>query len=275
MAVTCETKYKSLAITKGQSREQKYVIRGTADEAEALAILDTTAPLLVDTLARQSIEVEEEHVDETDADACIWTGTAQYGLPGAASQTPPSTGDSVFSFDTSGGTQHITVSRETVGAYGTNASVSDYGKAIGWEKGSIQGTDITVPIYTWAETHYLANSIVTSGYRGALFTLTGRTNNASFKGMAAGECLFMGASGTKRSSGEDWEINFRFASSPNRSGITIGSIANIEKKGWEYMWVFYKEKKHGTLKEFVPVPQRVYVERVYEDGDFSILGIGT
>jgi len=276
MAVTCEPKYKGLTITKDQSAEQQYVIRGTADYDEALAILDATAPMFVGTMVRQSIDADEDHVDEIHPDTCIWVGTARYGNPSASSSgSPPATGDSFFSFDTSGGTQHITVSRQTVGAFGTGANVNDYGKAVGWENDSIQGTDITVPVYTWAETHYLPDSIVTLGYRGSLFALTGRTNNASFKGMAAGECLFLGAAGSQRGSGEDWEINFRFAGSPNATGLSIGSITGIAKKGWEYLWVAYDKQENGTLKKIVPVPKQVYVERVYEEGDFSILEIGT
>ncbi len=55
-------------------------------------------------------------------------------------------------------------------------------------------------------------------------------NNASWKGFAAGECLFLGASGSKRGS-DDWEITFRFAATPNKTGLTVGDIVDINKKG--------------------------------------------
>jgi hypothetical protein len=54
-------------------------------------------------------------------------------------------------------------------------------------------------------------------------------NDSGFKGFAAGECLFLGAAGTKRGSG-DWEIGYRFASSPNVTGLTVGDITGINKK---------------------------------------------
>ncbi len=89
-----------------------------------------------------------------------------------------------------------------------------------------------------------------------------------------GEVLFLGASGSKRGS-DDWEITFRFAASPNKTGLTVGDIVNINKKGWEYMWVRYADAEDAVAKAIVKKPVAVYVEKVYEDGDFSGLGIGT
>jgi hypothetical protein len=134
--------------------------------------------------------------------------------------------------------------------------------------------DITVPVYNFTETHYLPDSQVTMGYRGDLFRLTGKVNNASFKGLDAGECLFLGASGSKRGS-DDWEITFRFAASPNKTGLTIGDIINIDKKGWEYLWVRYADAEDPASNTLVKQPVAAYVEKVYEDGSFSSLGIGT
>ena len=117
------------------------------------------------------------------------------------------------------------------------------------------------------------DAVVTPAYRGALFNLTGKVNNASFKGLAAGECLFLGASGSKRGV-DDWEIAFRFAASPNRTGITVGEITGIAKKGWEYMWVRYADAEDPAAKAIVKKPVAVYIEKVYEEGSFAGLGIG-
>ncbi|MFN4261629.1 MAG: hypothetical protein ACK4RK_20290 [Gemmataceae bacterium] len=71
---------------------------------------------------------------------------------------------------------------------------------------------------------------------------------------------------------EDWEIIFRFAASPNATDLTVGDIQGIEKKGWEYLWVRYADAEdENTL---VKQPIAAYVERVYDYGDFSLLGIG-
>jgi len=183
-------------------------------------------------------------------------------------------GESSFAFDTGGGTQHITQSLATVGSYAASGSPPNFGGAIGVTHDNVEGVDITVPVYNFSETHYLAASAVTLAYRGTLFNLTGKVNNSSFKGMAAGECLFLGASGAKRGS-DDWEITYRFAASPNRSGISVGSIGGISKKGWEYLWVRYADEEDSGSNTLVKKPTAAYVERVYEEGNFAALGIGT
>lgn len=83
-----------------------------------------------------------------------------------------------------------------------------------------------------------------------------------------------GASGSKRGE-DDWEITFRFAASPNKTGLTVGDIVGINKKGWEYMWVRYADAEDAAAKAIVKKPVAVSVEKVYEEGDFSTLGIGT
>jgi hypothetical protein len=85
--------------------------------------------------------------------------------------------------------------------------------------------------------------------------------------------LFLGASGAKRGE-EDWEITFRFAASPNMTGLQIGDITGINKKGWEYLWVRYADDEDANAKVLIKKPIAAYVEKVYEDGDFSGLGIG-
>jgi len=105
-----------------------------------------------------------------------------------------------------------------------------------------------------------------------LFNISGKVNNAPFKGFQAGEVLFLGPSGSTRDK-DDWEITFRFAASPNVTGLTVDDIAGIDKKGWEYMWVRYADAQDQNI--LVKRPTAVYIEKVYEYGDFSGLGIGT
>ena len=65
----------------------------------------------------------------------------------------------------------------------------------------------------------------------------------------------------------------RFAASPNRTGITIGDISGIDKKGHEYLWVRYEDAEDASAKMIVKRPAAVCVEKVYEEGDFGLLGI--
>lgn len=60
-----------------------------------------------------------------------------------------------------------------------------------------------------------------------------------------------------------------------RTGLAVGEIIGISKKGWEYLWVRYVDAEDAVAKAIVKKPQAVYVESVYEQGDFSDLGIGT
>ena len=270
-------KYDSRKITTGedgdaQSAEFVYTLTGVADENSARILATNSTASTYGDLIRKSITLEPVHVDTTDLAACIWEVTVQYG-----EQTEPEEGESSFSFDTGGGTQHITQSLGTVGRYAASGTAPDFGGAIGVTHDNVEGVDITIPVYNFSETHYLPASQVTSAYKGTLFNLTGKVNSGSFRGLAAGECLFLGASGSRRGTApeDDWEITFKFAGSPNRSGITVGPISGISKKGWEYLWVRYADVEDAASNTLVKQPVAAYVEKVYEEGNFGALGIGS
>ena len=275
MPIVCTENIDSRQYTEGQSADLVYTVRGTADEGTALASLNATAPADFQGLVRQPSSVEPVHIDTANPDHCIWTGTARYA-PRQYEQ-PPETGDSSFSFDTGGGTQHITQSLATIHRYAASGTAPDFKGAIGVTHDNVEGVDITVPVYNFSETHYLPASQVTSAYKGTLFQLTGKVNNASFRGLAAGECLFLGASGSRRGTepDDDWEISFRFAGSPNRTGITVGPITGIAKKGWEYLWVRYADAEDTASSTLVKQPVAAFVEKVYEEASFAGLGIGS
>jgi len=247
----------------GENVELVYHIGGTDDDLTAMDALLAASPVLYDGRIRQLPNLERLGED-------FWEGTIPYGP-----RKPPETGDSSFSFDTGGGTQHITQSLQTIGKYAPPGKVApDFEGAIGVTHDNVEGVDISMPVYNFSETHYIDAGFVTQAYKLTLFALTDRVNNSVFRGFAAGEVLFLGASGSKRGE-EDWEITFRFAASPNVEGLTIGNIPNINKKGWEYIWVRYADAEDLAAKTLVKKPIAVYVEKVYHDGDFSGLGIGS
>ncbi len=157
----------------------------------------------------------------------VWECSARYDI----SEEPQ------FTFDTGGGTQHITQSLQTVGRHAALGTIApNFFGAIGVNEDQVSGTDITVPVYNFTETHFINSSLVTPSYKLELFRLTGRVNGGTFKGFAKGELLFLGASGSKRGV-EDWEITFRFAASPNVANLQLGNITGINKEGWHYLWV--------------------------------------
>ena len=273
MSVTCTEKFDSRPAALGDNPtiELLYVIKGAADEAAALTALKGTASstYTVDgkTLVRQTCKV-----DPVGDGSDYWDGSAQYGRMSSAKKE---VGQSSFSFDTGGGTMHVTQAKAHIASYAPSGKTPpDYGGAVGVTHDSVEGCDITVPVYNFSETHYFAAGYVTGSYKATLFALTGKTNNAAFKGFAEGEVLFLGASGSQR--GDDsWEITFRFAASPNVTGLTIGGITGIDKKGWEYLWVRYGDAEDTAAKAIVKKPMAAYVEKVYEEGDLLLLGIGT
>ncbi len=109
--------------------------------------------------------------------------------------------------------------------------------------------------------------------------LTGAVNSAPFRGFQAGEVLFMGASGTRRGVDVDdrWEITYKFAASPNQSGMSVGSISSIQKRGWDYLWVRYEkqEKGSGADKVVVMYPVNVTVDQVYDYNNLAPLNLET
>lgn len=202
----------------------------------------------------------------------VWRVSVPYKA--LESQEPPETNDNVFSFEIAGSTQKITQSLETVNRYARPTKTApNFRGAIGVTKDSVEGTDIFIPSYTWNETVYQPWNVVNETYRKMVFSICGTTNNAGFRGFEAGEVLFLGASGTIRQSEVDWEVNYRFVASPNITGLTIGDIEGIEKKGHEYLWVRFEDEEDDDAKTLVKVPSSVHIERVYEPGNYSDLQI--
>jgi hypothetical protein len=264
MPVTIDEKFDSRESTVGiesPSVDLLYVVQGTTSDATVRATVESTIPAIYAGLVFQDYHIAPQ------GDG-VWEVSVRYGKT-----EPKDTGDSSFSFDTGGGTTHITQSLQTINKYAPAGKVApDFKGAIGVTHDSVEGTDVTIPVYSFTETHYISIGLVTGAYKATLFGLTGRVNNGGFKGFAAGEVLFLGASGAQRGE-DDWEITYRFAASPNVSGLAIGDITGINKKGWEYLWVRYADAE--DQKVLVKQPIAVYVEKVYEDGNFAGLGIGT
>ena len=267
MAIDIQEKHGSGALTDNAQQptaELEYVIHATGgeDEAGVIAALESTAPTSHWGLQRMNVAVEPMEGEG------FWHGRCSYGMYEWSHQ-----------FDTCGGTRHVIASKSTLRAYGTGATTADNGNLIGVTGDNVEGCDITIPVYSFSETHYIDDTAVTATYKSKLFGLTGKVNNAGFKGFGAGEVLFMGASGQKRCAA-DWEITFHFQASPNctaagASALTIGTITAIEKKGWEYLWVRYKQVPVGGLKLMGQQPVAVYIEKVYDEGNFADLLIGT
>ena len=244
----------------------RYLVSGHASDTDARAELLAGTPPFYENLVRDECTLEPLFVDTVTGQG-TWDCAVRYVAP---ELSPPQVGESSVAFDTGGGTQHITQSRQTLLKFPETAP--DFKGAIGVTHESVEGVDITVPVYNFSETHYFSE--VSLGYRMTLFALTGKINSGSFRGLGAGECLFLGAAGSQRGA-ELWEVTFRFAASPNRSDIPVGDLTVSHKLGWDYLWVRYADSEDTASHTLVKKPIAAYVERVYEMASFGVLGIGS
>ena len=252
--------------------EIPYLVFNAEDESEALAAARPKVKA-VDGMSLSSLEVLER------INATTWKVKAVYevdedgespGDDGGGDEDPV-----VFAFDTGGGTKHINQSIKTDGKYPDDAP--DFAGAIEVDnEGNVNGVDVTMPVLNFTETHTLTGSRVSTSYKKTLASLTGTVNRSGFRGFSAGEVLFLGASGTRRSkkSSAPWEITYRFAVSTNKAGFKVGDIQVARKNGWDYLWARYADKVAEGGKNVVKKPVAVYVETVYPEGDFGNLGIG-
>lgn len=212
-----------------------------------------------------------------------WHLTVNYSKEGVEDEDQTGPIRRSRSFDTAGGQEHRTLaiaSRKSVKDQ-PNTTFAD--KLIGFDGQSVNGVDVIVPQLSWQENYEVPASYVTAAYIKTVSKLTGSVNDALFRGFKDGEVLFLGCSGSQewdagRGDGP-WALSYKFAISPNAGdeqqlpALTVGDIADIEKKGHEYLDVFYEDdvKDNRIWK----VPKTVYVHQVYPIASFSGLGIGS
>ena len=280
-AITFHELQKSRRIVAYESAEFWYVVTGTVDEKAVLAKLKADLPATYKfaagdadfkAIVLQPPEIEPVFINEDKPEQCIWEARALYKY-NSGSSTPPQDGESTYQFDTTGGTQHITQSRQTVWS---SPNAPDFKSGIGWDGENFQGCDITMPVFKFSETHFVKNSKVTEAYKNKVCDLTGKVNNGTFKGRATGEVLFLGATGSLKDKNNRnptpddlWEISYSFAVSRNATNLEIGDITVPEKKGWDYLWTFYAPGVDDTAYRRIKTPKGVYVERVYEFVSFD------
>lgn len=209
-----------------------------------------------------------------------WFGVAHYGTEDDQQSTGG--GETSFSFDTTGATEHIVASKATVGAFaaaGEAANVADNGNLIGVGDGeNVEGVDIPVPKLGFTVTKSFPISQATGAYIKTLATVGVNADAATITtddGVTiegeAGELLYFGAVGGAKNG--KLEVQFLLGFSPNIANRTIGDIAGITAKGWEYIWA---RRRHVVVNNRLTVkPIAAYVEQVFDPIDFAALGINS
>lgn len=280
-ALTLTERVKSRELTESSGRttlDFEYDLRGTPSELIAYTYLVDNTPRVYENLFRMELSVKPIQVDEV-ANTGHWLCTVRYAT---GDVVPRELTDSAFMFDTGGGTQHITQSLGTVPFAPPGKTATDHHSAIRVGPDlKVEGVDVPAPQYNFAEAHVFADSAVNPLFKGQLFYLTGRINDALFKGFRRGECLFRYVSGMRRGLG-DWELTFHFSASPNIYADTPivvrspdGDITIDNALGWDYVWVEYGKKVDANSNRMAASPLAAYVERVAYEGNFGLLQIGT
>jgi hypothetical protein len=263
---------RSRRINRMGEAELRFLVNGSEDDQAVTDHVLANAPATWADMPSQETSIEP-------LGGGAWDVIVRYAPSTQQNQAepipPPEIGDSEFSFDTTGGTQHVTQAKETVAAYPHPdiGVCSDWQGAIGVTENGVEGVDIVVPQMAYEETHQIAAYDVEAWLVGVIFGLTGKVNDAPFKGFAAGELLFLGAQGRKRKSEGFWTVTFRFAGSRNATGLAVGAITGIDKEGWHYLDVQYETVDDADAGMLARKPVAARVHRVYDTGDFSSLGI--
>ena len=205
-----------------------------------------------------------------DDDTAHWLWTCDYNLSVPEGQLR-------WGFDTSGGTIRMYTSKNTTAYPATSRTAPDFKGAIGVKSTGNdtepEGVDIVTPVLKLTATFRHPKNTINLAYVNAVAGLSGCTNNGAFYGYAAGELLFLGCVG-ELIPNIPTEIRYEFAASKNVTGLSIGDIAGIAKKGHEYLWVAFEADQDTSAKKLVQRPLAAYVERVYDEADFVNLDIG-
>lgn len=264
------------------NRSVEFIVKNASNEGDA--ITETVVYVMVnyggqiDGLPLQNVSVEEISYPKG-----IFKTTAQFGK---IDDQEKDTGTIEFNFDVNMDTRRIYRSIETVS--GATQYVRPGGKAKPLNgrinvnsDGIADGTDIRIPVPGFQVTWYAPVASVTDGYKVDVLNLVGTINDSTFYGFDRGEVMFTGASGRQRNI-DDWELSYRFEVHPNVSDQTIGEspdqITGIDVEGWNFLHVRYERQQRNNDagdKIDVFVPEQAYVERIYEYGNFALLGIGT
>lgn len=250
---------------RSSTEELVYIVQGTAFETIAVDAVRAYSPPTYNGLIRRRFSFEAMSND-------AWKVKVSYD-----SAKRLQVNEFEYEFDIGTSNTKITQSKRTVGVYRSPISngvptAPNYQGAINVQDGKVQGVDVAIPSYQWHETFIFPANVITESYKNTLYNLTATKNAAFFRGKAAGEVLFMGARGRLRNT-DEFSLQFSFVASPNVAALNVNNML-IDKKGHDYVWFQYADTRDSNLISIVKRPVFAYVEEVYVDGDFSLLGIG-
>lgn len=277
---TCQETPNSRSIGNDGTVTFRYIIDGTSDEAVARALLMSTSPATYETagltLYREFNPSLDPEFADTVSDTGHWNGAVRYGNWSATQ----------FSFNLSGGTQHITNSKEVVSAIASltfaggtaTANITDTGTLIGVSADGVQGMDIDVPAFNFEFRIHKTAAEMAAGYLDVLANLAENpvndaqcsfTIDGTVKYFNKGDVRCIGIEGAKVTKQGDWEITLKFSAIKTRTYFDVGGITVPSKEGWQYMDVRYAPCVIPGMKVMGQKPVAVYIHKVYEYSDYT------
>lgn len=235
----------------------EFTATGTTDAQFVRTYALQATSVIYDGLYRQDIKIDAVASDH-------WSVTVPYSWKNLVNYD--------LEFDTTGGTIHVMASRETTGAFGGGAAVGDYKGMIGVHGDQVDGADVVIPALKLTVKFQYEIGIINLERIKTFARNTAKVNTDAWLTFQPGEVLFLGATGAQGTA-TPTNIAFHFACSENAENLTIGQVANVKKKGHEYVWIRYKPEVVAGAA--VMQAQSVYVERLYEPTAFqSLFGFG-
>lgn len=264
MPVTIRELGVSRAISENKDSSAEATLRYHAEGSFEVSDIETAliaeAPSTFRALAMDSYDISVSN-DLGNA----WLAEVKYSKEAMAP------GAYQISFSTIGGSVTITQALATQQFPG--GTITEYGGINVDNDGTPQGVDIVIPVLNLTVRAKISAAYSTNAYLNTLTQLTGTINQAPFLGWAANEVLFLGVEGDFVPL-KDTIMSFQFAVSQNVTGLTLGSISGIAKKGHDYLWVKYEKLPENSARGLVPKAKAVFVQRIYQESNFGLLSIG-
>ena len=155
----------------------------------------------------------------------------------------------------------------TGGKFWTTAA-PNYRQAICVSASGVAGTDIYVPK---SEMNMTTKAYpITMAKIRQRRSIVAKTNRGEWRGFADAELLYLG--GTLQCEPNSiWTLNDKFAMGENKTDLPVTPELAMDKKAWDFLWCTYAPTNvNGMLLQ---VPRSAYVEQVYDDADFNLLGL--
>ena len=257
------------------SGELIYVVTGATGASDARSAALSAAPTLFNGIFLSDAIAEEQPTGKDD----LYRVSVRYGTSSGGGSADAPEGTENDGFEVAINPVRVNVAKQVVSSTlpssgGKYSTAPDFEGAINVDaEGNVNGIEFPPATpQTLTRTKIVDSALFTETYFRTLASKVAKYNDATFLGFDAGEVLFLGASGTRRSvdSSEPWSITYKFGISLNETNLQVTPKITVpSKKGWDLVWVYSRTVVDDNAKAKISQPQAAYVVRVTESGSFS------